>query len=443
METTCTTSHQSSSGSLEDLKVPKAGQDVIVIGGGMAGLTAVEVLIGSIFGERRDIDEQRTRAEDARFNQVSHVSLLAGGNSLAFSPVQGPFGSFLTVAGSDDIRRDSQHEGFSRKIEAMFKYLKFDFRRNCFAERIKRTPNNSFRVTAIKDGAVHELEANKLILAIGHSLKDTPSELRQHVIRGTGELCMRLDSFLSSSTDMKECMDNLLAELRPTSDGKIRIALVGLGATLVEAVKIFQSLLNQPECKGGWFAPRPGIANVEFVLYDPQVALGTEGHPDLLSYIRRYQRSVQGTGSPASILTTESIDAYKQAVERRIEVFTDSRQLRIVPARFSWDEISVRNGLVNLPNDRGLTSEFSLVLDCSPFRRGVNATQKTLLEGTDAFRFKRLDAETWEAELKNECDRNQIGLMGAAFAPKHEWGMDPIYQQAYRSMQVLFPKKGK
>lgn len=395
-------------------------------------------LVDDVASERRkSIPDLATTP---RFAGLSRVSFLVGGASLAFSPVPGEFGAYLTLAGSDSARRDAALQRCRDYVEAGFKSLGFDFRNNCVAQKITLTPDNRFRIRVSGTHQESVLESKKLILALGHTLKERPQELRDYIFSGTNDLCRRLSREIKGSSSHQECLERVLSGYTRRADGSIRIALVGLGSTFTEAMKIFHTLLDPPNGVREVYRTRGSRTPIEFVLYAPQLAGDTPPVEQLLRKVRIFHSYITGSNKPDSLMTiVDNVESYKAAELRRLEEFVRTGQLQITTERFDWDSIRLSDGGITVQSASGTFEEFSCILDCSPFRVGIDEKQKCLIEEITPLRFTPTDQETWMTDLKDETFSNRLALIGSAFVAKDRWGLGTISEHATTALQKFFP----
>lgn len=423
----------------ESLRSPVIGrQDLVIVGGGASGISAAMRLAEKV--EAGLGHGPLPSGQKPRFGDLSRVSLLHGGESLAFSPVAGEFGNYLTLSGSDCIRRDETLRKCRDHVETKFRKLGFDFRKNSFAQKITWRPDSQFQIRVSDPGQGGLIETSKLILALGHTLKERPQELREFIIPGTNGLCQRLSQELPASANQRECMDRVLSSYKRVGDNTIRIAVVGLGSTFLEAVKIFYALLEHPEHPRGLYRTCKTHRTIELVLFDHRLTDDSSPTEQMLAKVKNFHAHLKGYTKPDSFMTViEDVEPYKAAELHRITEFVRTNQLRIQAERFNWDSLRAADGGIQVRRATGEVQEFSCVLDCAPFHEGIDAKQKKIIEGIDALQFTPTSQGTWMTSLKDQTFSNRLALIGAAFVDKYKWGLATMNEQACRSLDALFP----
>ena len=432
-------SGESSASPLANLKGPaREGDDLVIVGGGPSGLSAAMRLVENIASERNAHGQRPNHIP--RFGGLSRVSFLIGGKSLAFSPVEGEFGAYLTLSGSDSARRDESLQRCRDYAEGRFKSLGFDFRKNCAAQKVTVTPDNRFRIRVHGPNEDSFIETKKLILALGHTLKQRPQELREHILSGTNDLCCRLTRELKSSSNHQECLDRLMSGYTRMADGTIRIALVGLGSTFLEVIRIFHALLDPPNGPRDLYLTRRSRTPIEFVLYAPQLTGDTPPTEQMLNKVGIFHSYITGASKPDTFLNViHDVESYKAAELHRLEEFVRTKQLQVTTQRFNWDSIRRSDGGIFVQSANGAFEEFSCILDCSPFAVGIDEKQKEVIDHISALRFTPTDHGTWMTDLKDETFSNRLAIIGSAFIEKDRWGLGTMNEHATTALKALFP----
>lgn len=288
------------------------------------------------------------------------------------------------------------------------------------------------------------MQARKIILALGHSLRETPDELQTHIIRGTGELCRRLSELHAPASAKEQTLDAFLSRFRPMEDGVIHIAIVGFGASCVEAIKIFHSLLAPPDPTHPFFHTVRSLAPVQFTLIDSGISRFFGSKPiDLMEYIRNCHEKVEGSDDPGSLLKKRDEELQKQAVQTRFSTLMRSGQLKVIGSRLNWNEVRLHDGLVQVPMSDGGSKSFSCVVDCAPFINGIGPKHRDLLAGLPALKITPHRDGAWHVDLRDESFRSQVGLVGAAFRPPSDWDATAIFRHAVQTVLDLFPSKSE
>lgn len=427
------------SGEFELLRVPPLHrQDLVIVGGGPAGITAAMRLVHEM--EQSRTTNNGSKLDEERFKDLSGVTLLAGGNSLAFSPGVGEFGKFLTLYGSELRRRDETLQGSRNFVQSKFASHNFNFKRNEFARSIEVSRDKRFIIATDSGKSQHEISARKLILAIGHSLKERPAELDTYLFRGTNDLCTKLQSLLPGADSQEDCLDQLLARFRRTSEGAVRIGLVGLGATFLEAIKIFHALLDPPQHDGDVYRTRGSRTPVEFLLYDDRLKNDTCATKALVSAVRNFHSHISDSPTPDTLLTADGVKRYKAAEIGRIEAFVQTGQLDTVPERFNWETTKIVDDMVIASSPNGRCDTLSCIVDCSPFNAGINHAQRKLLAKIPSLTFHENQDGTFTAEQRDTGGHASLALVGAAFAPKERWGLGTMNEHGINAIETLFPR---
>jgi hypothetical protein len=417
-------------------------QDLVIVGGGIGGTSAAEALAACIEKEQREITAGRLPPEHARFSGISEVSLLLGGSSLAFAPPAGEFAEYLTLAGTDTIRRDHKLFEQQNRAERLFKDHGFNVRQNTIAQKVSMTDHEFFSIQAVQNGRAYFIEAKKMIFALGHSLRETPTELRTHIIRGTGDLCQRLCAFHQAAAPRHHALDKFLSQFKPMEDGIIRIGLVGFGASCVEAIKIFHSLLAPPSHTRPYFHTVCSGTPVQFTIIDSGLArfYGSKSI-HLLEYLQICHQKVEGSDEPGSLLTKRDEELHKQAVRMRIADLLASNQLQVVGSRLDWENVRLHDGLLQVPLAGASRESFSCVIDCAPFITGIGPKHRDIISELPVLTFTPYSDQAWHVQLSNESYRSLVGLVGAAFHPPRDWDAGAIFKQALQTICDLFPLK--
>ena len=417
---------------------PIERKDLVIVGGGPSGVTAAMRLIHDM--EQDAAESLQKGTTPTRFKGLSSVTMLAGGPSLAFSPVTGDFGAFLTLYGSDKTRRDETLASSTRFVERKFAHYRFDFKKKAFAKTIEVGPDQRYLIATETTEGPRMLSAKKLVLAVGHSLKERPLEVQEHVFKGTNDLCSHLQAQSPLAKSREECLDRLLSKCQRTPDGSVRIGLVGMGLTFLEVIKIFHALLDPPHGPHRAYRTRGSGIPVQFVLYDPRFNAGIDPIDGMVIHLDNFHAHISNDPEPGSLLTAEGVAAYKRAEKGRIHDLVRTKQVSVVPERFDWSSIHLNQGAVVSSRKDGRQERFSLVIDCSPFNVGISKEQRALMVGIPALNFTPTPDGTFQAELQRDTPATSIALVGAAFAPRDKWGLGTLNEQGMQAVDSLFPR---
>jgi hypothetical protein len=417
-----------SSASVEALTLPPVPsqdlQDLTVIGGGVAGL-----MVGKTAAEHMEVLRQRT-TEAPDSNQIEmttplqRMKLLVGGDSLAYSPARGPFAQLLTLHGTDGNPRVVALDTLRNLVADLFHDMSFEFEADTRARKVT-CADGTFRVDACHRGKRSYFESKKLVLALGHTLREPPRELRDHVIRGGGELCMQLGQALNEGTPPEQCLEQVLGRYKKVGGETLRIGLVGLGPSSFEVVKILETLLRKPdEYSQRYRMPISGTA-VELVLYDPHIGSSGEVYQGLLKLLR--DRLAIPKEVDIGIKTRES---YRRVAERLIS-FRKAEQLTLVPHPLNWEGLELREGFV-VPEERcpSCPQQLSVLIDCSPFEEGIGPAQRALIKDLDMVHLQPVKSNLWKIKEIRPDWQDRLAFAGAAILPRWKWNVDQIKAQA-------------
>lgn len=428
---------------LSTLQIPtREAQRLVVIGGGHGGLVATNSLLRSIEAEKEILTRSGTSGGASRFRGLGSVSLLTGDNSLAFSPVSGEFGSFLTLSGCDHIRRDVELENFRSRIGIRLERHGFSYNPGVLAQRIQIGREKAFEIETASRHGPSLVRADKLVLAIGHTLKERPIELAPYLFRGAAEICQRLSDQRRVATSQKDCLSRLLSNLRPMPDGSISIGLVGLGSSFLEVIKIFHTLLDPPDTKSPLYQVPSTGRPVRFVLYDSRLAHPIHPEKALLDGIEIFLSNAINPDPSKSVESETLFLRYKEKERARISSLVRTGQLRVIPHRFDWDKLSVTDSSLLAHSKNGEATGLSALVDCSPFQVGLSSEQKSLLANISALNFSKHQEGGWMARVADPTFKNRLALIGGAFTEKSDWAMGPILSKARDIVDRFFPRTG-
>jgi hypothetical protein len=353
------------------------------------------------------------------------MNLLVGGDSLAYSPLRGEFSELLTLTGSDAHPRVGGLDLLRSIVAASFDALSFDFELDTRATRVALGEDRDFRVEVCRAGKPSCFTSERLVLALGHTLREVTSELRPYVIRGGGELCTELARALPLVSGREACLDSILERYRKVNGEVIRIGLVGLGASTFEVLKVFETLLREPdEYSPKYRLPMSGTP-VEFVLYDSHLAGAT--HP----YQRLLKLLLERLAIPREADVVQAVrDSNKKVAERFIK-FCESKQIHLEPSRFDWDEAGVSEGFVVATRNSSVSSnQLSLVIDCAPFEEGIGVEQRALFKELKMVDLQEVKPRLWKVKDIDPSWRGRLAFAGASVLPRWRWNVDQMKEDA-------------
>ncbi len=403
--------------------------DLAIVGGGMSGLAVAGELLSRI--------ELKGERESPFLAEIpSHVRLLCGGKSWAYSPVEGQFGDYLTVSGTDKYRRDDALQYHRDKTERGFRKLGYSFEKGVHARGIRDTDDNTFEVTAQSTSGTETFRVKKIVLALGHTLKEVPVALQPYVILGGGDLCQRLSNELTAGVSREECIERLLSHYKRMPDGVVRIALVGLGATTIEVMRVFESLLSPPTQESDKYLTKSSRTPVEFVVYAPNIS-GSKSH--VAALFEEMNRSFGPDGTPEKPLHPEFI-SYKLESVARFRRIHEAGQLTVLPRRFEWNDLCVHEDVVIEGVRQSISQPFSCIVDCSPYVEGFGTEQRHLLMGLEDLHMWKVSEGAWRAVRDDEVHKGRLALVGSAFTAKSKWLVPTFQQQAREIIDEFFPR---
>lgn len=405
----------------------------------MSGLAVAKAAIDYIrTGEQSTSADSPPRTAQAP-SGISSVSLLLGGSSLAYSPVQGPFSEYLTVSGLDRFPRGGELSYFRDSLEPEFQSRGFEFDRTARATKVKLSASGGFRIETCRDEGTSSFEAEKVVLALGHTLRDISVELRRNVIQGAGELCAKLSEELPNSSTKEECLGRLLSRYPRTAEGVVRIGLAGVGASMIEVVKILESLLDKPSSPSDRYRTRGPGTPVELVVFDAEV--GREGSlfDGLCWHLRRFLSYVAAEATEGAPSRAQEVEEFKRNAEARLIRFDSSHQLQVVPSRVDWDRVMLHDGFI-LPalNSSVSSTPLSVLIDCAPFEQGIGREQRNVIEDLPVLNLEQLKPSLWKASRVDNLCKGRLALAGAAFRPKTEWGAQLMHTQAQQIIDEFY-----
>lgn len=415
---------------LQRLEPPRTErQDLVIIGGGPSGVTAAMRLLSGLEEDKHG----------QRFSGLSSASLLAGGDSLAFPSVNGDWARFFTLFGSETIRRGETLARARQFTKRHFSERGFSFRENTFARKVLQTPDREFTISASVGGETLQLTAQKVIVAFGHTLKERPNELHEYVFRGTLDLCTRLQNHQEAG-DPSHCVDHLLSRFTRTANGVVRVGMIGLGSTFLEAIKIFHALLIPPQSDRDVFRTAVSHTPVEFVLFDSRLGGSSSPVHNMMEFIQAFHNHIKEEDQPGNLLTREGVQTYKRAEMGRFQELVNTSQITVIPERFDWSSIKIVDRMLHCHSQSNRVDQLSCIVDCSPFQTGISRQQRAILQEIPGLTFHATSDETFETELSDKSMADRIALVGAAFAPKDKWGLGTMNQNGIEAIESLFPR---
>lgn len=422
---------------------PACPEDLVIVGGGVGGTSAAEALMACLKREREDLLSGEVRSHDARFQGLSKVSFLTGGRSLAFNPTSGDFAKYLTVIGSETLCRDAVLSKQRKLVEENFAENHFSVRSGVFAEKIRLNRHGLFSITAKESGTRSTVTSRRLILALGHTLRPTPAELRGHIIRGAGELCRQLDEVKQCNMTREAAFDTFFSRFKAVTDETLSIGLVGFGASCLEVIKVFCALLEPPSVEYPYFRLPVSNRPVVFTLIDSGLArFFGSGSVDLMEYLRVGLEKIMGSREQGSVLTRQEEESFRVAAKSRIANLLRAGQLRVVPSKCDWSSIRLNDGIIECRLNESEIQNFSCIIDCAPFLPGVGEQHRETIKDLQGLTWSQMDGGGWKVQLRGEELRSTIGLVGAAFSPRSEWDGRAIFKQSLDTVLGMFPPGG-
>jgi hypothetical protein len=361
------------------------------------------------------------------------MSLLASGESQAYAPIRGPFSEFLTLSGSDKHPRVNGLDLLTGIVSDMFRERSFHFERDTRATRVTTSQSGAFRVEARRGGESLEFESDKLVLALGHTMKEVSCELRHHVILGAGELCRRLANELPLAGSKEGALDRLLAQYKRFNGETVRIGLVGLGASMIEVVKIFETLLGKPDEVDHRYRTQGSGIPVELVIYDHHSRIDGS----LFDGFRRNLRQLLSV-SPEVDMLPESRE-FNEVAEARFVNFAKSAQIRVVPDWINWSRVVLSDGFVIPKTEPASNSEvLSVIIDCAPFMEGIDQQQKEVIEDLDMVKFDQIEPSRWRAPQVDPAWKRRLAFVGACALPRGQWSIPSIEAQVKQIVEDFY-----
>lgn len=413
---------------IEQLRLPsRPTQDLAIIGGGVAGL--------SVAKEGLDLVCANSQAATPSFGvgPINRMSLLVGGDSLAYSPVQGSFSDLLTLFGTEKFPRAQALDTYRGVIEERFRDLSFHFDRGMRATKVTRNTSGTFRVETSCNGESSFFDSHKLVLALGHSMREVPQELRNYIVRGAGDLCTRLAKELPHSSCQEECLERLLQSRQRYHGETFRIGLVGMGASMIEVVKVLERFLFKSPAPDGRYHTWGSQTPVELVVYDPRI--GNRGTV-LDGFCKLAEDSILSLNVAAR---SQDVYDFWNDTARRLMRFVSSQQMIAVPHRVDWERVDIVDGFVVpstlAPSD---PQPLSILIDCAPFIEGVGKDQYAVLEGLDVVNCQPLSPSVWRVVRDEDACRGRLAFAGAVVIPRSQWSAPSIEAQAKEIMTEFY-----
>jgi hypothetical protein len=425
---------------LEQLVLPPVKrQELTVVGGGLSSLVfATQLLYGS--GPVSDGEKERLlRLSSLPNRQLDSVCMLSAGASIAYEGARGPFSRFLTLSGSDQRERRVEIERMRARTKAEFSERGFSYCEGTTVTSVARLSSGAYRLQVRGNYGGGIVETDKLALAVGHSLREVPSALKKYVIQGAGALCQKLDSAQSGEISDQECLARILGRYSPAPNASLRIALVGVGMSFVEVVKILENLLEKPRSAHGKYTLIGSGIPVELVVYSPRLSTVSGSWQELAVAVQKGLEELPpiSDGIDADRAEDESRD-YKQSSVARIRKLGEAGQIVLVPRLFDWNSAYPQGGLVHYQADLCGPDKLSCIIDCAPFVEGLTAQQAEIVRTLDDVELVRVTRSQWSATCKPVA-RHRLALLGAAFTPRSKWNEMTWRDQATKAIVGFYP----
>jgi hypothetical protein len=411
-------------------------RELAIVGGGLGGLLVGKAAAEHAMAFRRSEITPSSAKGSSVGSPIRSVRLLVGGESSAYSPIRGPFSEFLTLSGTDASTRAGGLDLLRGIVAEMFTSLSFDYEAHTRATKVTMGDNDRFQLHVCEGGKQSCFESEKLVLALGHALREVPPDLRQHVIRGGGELCMRLAKALPDAQSYEQCLEHVLSPYKRINGETIRIGLTGLGSSTFEVMKILDTLLTKPDGAAGKYRLPISGTPIELVVFEPHLGDWKDPYQSLLQLLA--MRFLMPTEMPTP---AESRQANGKIVERFLK-FQESGQLVLVPERLEWMAIRLREGFIETDSKSVMCPEqLSVVIDCSPFEEGLGPEQRAVFEELDMVTLNQVKPNLWRVKgIKPEW-QGRLAFAGAIALPKYTWSAERIEAQAKQIIGSFFGPK--
>jgi hypothetical protein len=413
---------------------PRECQDIAIIGGGLSSLTFASQLLYSS-GQLADDEFHRlSKLSSLPKRGLGPVCVLSAGNSIAYEPANGEFSKFLTLSGSDRLGRRDELISLRNMIKASLQTRGGSYCEGATVRKIIKSEEGGYQIRVAGEYGERCVKARKLAIALGHTLREIPESIRTHVIMGAGELCATLDTYHANQVPYEDCLTHLLRNYKTTSEGSLRIGMVGVGMSFVEVVKIFEALLDKPSHETGKYTIRGSSIPVEFVVYAPRLTYDKVSWQDLCQSVEKGLSELPPvySGPDRQRAEDESLE-YKKAGVSRVGHFGKSGQLRVIPRRFDWALADKRDGMIRTNAELDGPGELSCIIDCAPFINGLSEKQADILRELADIQISKRGELEWWAELAQGARRN-IALLGAAFTPSSRWNESQWAEQATEAL---------
>lgn len=425
---------------LQHLVLPPVDrQELTVVGGGLSSLEFASQLLHSS-GPLWDGERERLlKISSLPKRGVDSVCMLSAGPSVAYEGARGPFSRFLTLSGSDRIERRAQMARIRANIKAGFSERGFSYCEGSTVTSVAKTTSGAYRLQVHGAYGGKVVETERLALALGHSLRQIPDTLKEFVIQGAGDLCRRLETAQNEDVSDAGCLARTLGRYSAASNGTLRIALVGVGMSFIEVVKILENLLERPKSTHGKYTISGSDTPVELVVYSPRLSAAGGSWQELCYAVEKGLQELPPIQDGDSLQKAEAESReYKASAVARIRKFGEAGQLLIAPRRFDWESVEVRDNKVLAQSNYSGPDEISCIIDCAPFVEGLTAQQAEIVKNVEDVELVKLTTTEWFAKCR-PIARQRLALLGAAFTPRKKWNETTWKGQATEALIGFYP----
>lgn len=426
-----------SSPGLDQLTLPRyPARDLTIVGGGLSGLLVAKSAAEHIESFKKALGPLAGESAESRDGNIQSLSLLVGGDSLAYAPVRGEFSELLTLHGSDDHPRVRGLDLLRDIVAERLSKLSFNFDLHTRATKVSLGSGGRFRVDACRAGTPICFESDKLVLALGHTIREVAPELTRYVIRGGGELCKMLSSALPVVAQKEECLDRVLRNYNRVDGETLRIGLIGLGPSMFEVLKVLDAFLYRSEGAPQTYRLKGSGTPIELVLYEPHLAGHSTTHQGLLSLLR--DRLVK----PPESMVPDSVRHSNRKIAERFIKLSASGQLTLVPERFDWDSLKLNEGFLVSPKSCSACApqQLSLVIDCAPFEEGIGEEQHALIQELDMVELQQVKGKLWRVKEVHPAWQKRLAFAGAAVLPRWRWNAIQMESDAHQIIERFYGK---